>query len=311
MFFENEFENENGYEKGSVEYYKELCLETDINLRYDTQRIFEEKYTIATKNKDYPLLRNVFYHEIKLQKMPFWEGGVDHSHGFRTMLNIIACDDFQNVYKIFPEGLPLASNGYSMYVKATNLVLCMLYNKDGKEVYDQDKIIEQAKKYIGSKQPVWDRVVLACVLAIMEHDVDAFSENIQKVCEGHGKQNIIKYRKLQCDPAYGLVVFAKHFWTKDEFEKLRYPEYKNFDKGYIEWLLGLDAFPNDLCFEYEGTYEEMNDILKLPIIQTYIYQPYLGTDNPYISAKSKKDWYVDVKGKMLDEFCAQIINNVR
>ena len=302
MFFEYEFENEEGYEKGSVEYYKDLCLETSISLRYDTQRVFEENYTLATKNRDYALLRNVFYHEIKLQIIPLSSGGVDHSHGFRDMLNLIACDDFQNIYRIFPEGLPLASNGYSMYVKATNLVLCMLYNKDGKEVYDQGKVIEQARKYIESKQPVWDRAVVACVLAIMQHDMSCFSENIQKVCEGYSKQDIIKYRKLQCDPAYGLIVLAKHFCTKEEFESIKYPEYKNFDKGYIDWFLNLETFPDDLCFEYKGTYVQMNDILKMPIAKTYIHQPYLGTDNPYISAKSKKDWYVDVKGKMAEEF---------
>ena len=312
IFLEYPFENEDEYEKGSVDYYKELCYETDINLQYDTQRVFEQKYTQAVKNRDYALLHSIFYHEIKLKMLPLWTGGVDHSYSLIDLFTLLACDEFDNIYRVFPEGLPLACNGYSMCLKATNLILCMLYNKDGKEAYDQEKVIEQAKKYVDSKQPVWDRAVVGCILDIAQHDMDSFSENLQKVCEGHNRRDIIKYKKLQCDTAYGLITFAKHFCTKEEFEAIKYPEYKNFDNGYIEWFLSLEIVPNNLCFNYEEGYVQMNDILKMPIAKTCIHQPYLGTDNPYISAKAKKDWYLDCgrKGKMLDEFCKDIVKTI-
>lgn len=311
MFLEYPFENEDGYERGSVEYYKELCYES-AELRYDTQRIFEKKYTQAVKNKDYELLHSIFYHEIKLQMLPLWQGGCDHSYNLIDFFSILACDTFDNVYRVFPEGLPLAANGHTMCLKATNLVLCMLYNKDGKEIYDEKKVIDQASKYINSKQPAWDRAFVACVLAIAQHDMDSFSENLQKLCEGHSRRDIIKYKKIQCDTAYGLIVFAKYFCTKEEFNSIRYPEYKNFDKGYIDWFLSQETLTNNLCFDYEASYEEMNHILKMPIAKTYIHQPHLGSDNPYISAKAKKDWYLDCgrKGRMLDEFCRDVVENM-
>lgn len=302
--------SENQYKKGSVEYYRELCYSVDIELIYDTQRVFEEKYKQAVKNKDYRLLHSIFYHEIKLDMLPLWSGGYDHSTRFTELLRLLACDEFCNIYRVFPEGLPLAANGYPMYVKATNLILCMLYNTAGEEVYNQEKVIEQAEKYITSKQPAWDRAVVACVLAIIKGDMFSFSVMLQKVCEGHTRRSIIKYKKLQCDCAYGLIVLAKHFCSKEDFEAIKYPENKCFDKGYIEWLLSLETLPKDLCFEYEGDFEEMNDILKMPIAKTYIHQPYLGTDNPYISAKEKKEWHLDTKEKMLAEFCKDIVNAV-
>lgn len=214
--------------------------------------MFEERYTQAVKKKDYLMLQSVFYHESKIQMLPLWDGGYDHSFRFPELLDLLASDEFDNIYRVFPEGLPLAANGYSMYVKATNLILCMLYNKDGKEVYDQAKITEQAEKYIVTKQPAWDRAVAACVLSILKHDISGFSENLQKVCEGYSRTDIIKYRKLQCKCAYGLIVLAKHFLTEEEFGNVKYPDNKNFDKGYLDWFLSLEKLPNDLCFEYEG-----------------------------------------------------------
>lgn len=299
------------FAKGSVEYYRELCYHVDIELRYDTQRVFEEWYTQAAKKKDFLMLQGVFYHESKIQMLPLWSSGYDHSARFPELLDLLACDEFENIYRVFPEGLPLAANGYSMYVKATNLILCMLYNKADHEIYNQEKVIEQAEKYIVTKQPAWDRAVAACVLSILKHDISVFSENLQKVCEGYSRTDTIKYRKLQCKCAYGLIVLAKHFLTEEEFMNIKYPEHKNFDKGYIDWFLSLEKIPKDLCFLYEGDLEEMNDILKMPIAITQINQPYLGTDNPYISARAKKDWYLDIKEGMLGEFCKEIAENLK
>lgn len=62
-----------------------------------------------------------------------------------------------------------------------------------------------------------------------------------------------------------------------------------------------------ICVLSMRDFEEMDDILKMPIAITRIYQPYLGSDNPYISARAKKDWYLATKDKMLGEFCKDIV----
>lgn len=71
---------------------------------------------------------------------------------------------------------------------------------------------------------------------------------------------------------------------------------------YIDWFLKLEELTDELCVVYEGDLEDINKILKMPIAITRIHQPYLGTDNPYLSVKEKKDWYLD-PDKMLEEFC--------
>lgn len=297
-------EQEN-FVKGSVEYYKDLCYQVDIKLQFDTGRIFEKELASAVKNSDFARIKSIFYHETKLRMLPLWEGGTDHGRQMWNLLNLLACDEFNNIYRVYPEGLPLTSNGYSMWINATNLLLCIMYNTEKKEVYNQNKVIEKAEKFIASKKPIWDRAVVACMLAIMNHDVADFSENLQRVCESYNKNDISDYEKIQCQNAYGLIVLAKHFWTGEEFDKVEYPRYKNFNKGYIDWFLSQKELSNDLCFTYKDSFEEFNNILKKPVAVTRINQPYLGSDNPYISSKAKKNWYMDMK-KMLDEFCSEL-----
>ena len=299
---EEQKQDTNNVVKGSAEYYRKLCYDTDIELKYYTFGIFEEKFTLAVKEKDYSMIHKVFYHESKLDMLPLWDGGCDHSYCFWKLLDLISCDKFDNIYRLFPEKLPLAENGHSMSVKAVNLMLCMLYNGN-EEVYEQSKLIEQAENYVVSKQPKWIRAVLSCILAIIKHNAQDFSQALQEVCEGYSRNDIDKYKKLQCKPAYGLTILAKHFLTEEEFACVEYPKYKNYDKGYIDWFLALEDIPNELCFEYEGEFEEMNSILKMPIVITRIHQPHLGSDNKYISAKAKKHWYLDETGSMLNEFC--------
>ncbi len=41
-----------------------------------------------------------------------------------------------------------------------------------------------------------------------------------------------------------------------------------------------------------------------------VCEGYGRTDNPYISAKAKKDWYLAIKDKMLGEFCKDIVEKL-
>ncbi len=286
--------------KGSIEYYKNLCSKTRRD--FDAQKIFEQEIEAAVKNNNFANLKSVFYHATKIKLLPLSSSGYDHCFVAWPLLDLLACDDFDNIYRILPKGLPISTNGFPMYIHAVNLLLCLLYNTEGNTIYEQEKIIEKAEKFLTTKKPLWERSVVACILAILQHDVTSLSENLQKLCEGYSKQNYAKYMKLQCQNAYGLLVLAKHFWTEEEFQKVEYPEYKNFSKGYIDWFLIQDELSDDLCFVYEDSWEELNSILKMPVAITRIHQPYLNSDSPYISSREKKEWHMDSE-KMLEELC--------
>ena len=295
--------NQEGIVKGSMEYYKAACVKIRTDFR--APEIFEKEIVAAVKNNDFAKLKSVFYHVTKIKLLPLGSGGYDHCAVVWPLLDLLACDDFDCIYRVLPEGLPISANGFPMYIHAVNLLLCLLYNIEGNEIYEQDKIVEKAEKFLTTKKPLWERSVVACILAILQHNASSFSENLQKVCEGYSKQSCAKHLKLQCQNAYGLIVLAKHFWSEEEFQRVEYPEFKNFNKGYIDWFLCQEELSNDLCFIYKDSREELNRILKMPVAITQIHQPYLNSDSPYISSKEKKEWHMDTK-KMMDELCSEL-----
>lgn len=288
--------------KGSVEYYESVCLKAQTD--FDAYEIFEKEIKTAVKNNDFVRLQSAFYHATKLRLLPLGSSGYDHCFVVWPLLDLLACDDFNHIFRVLPEDLPVSTNGFPMYVHAVNLLLCLLYNREGHEIYEQEKIVEKAEKFLTTKKPLWERSVVACILAILQKDTAGFSENLQKVCDGYGKIRCAEYLKVQCQNAYGLIALAKHVWTEEEFRNVKYPECRNFHKGYIDWFLSQKELSNDLCFAYKDSMEELNDILKMPVAVTRIHQPYLDSDHPYISSKAKKEWHMDVK-RMFNEFCSE------
>lgn len=268
------------------------------------QALYEEYIADALKNNDFTKLHSVFLHRAKVQMLSKGASGYDHCDRLWGLLDLLACDSFDNVYRVLPEGLPLCANGYPMYLHGTNLILGILYNSENTAVYPMDKIVDKAEKFAASKKALWERSVISCLLGIWQGDVPRISDSLQKACEGYVRMDIAKYMKMQCQNVYGLVILANHFLSREDFDRIDYPKYHNFSTGYMSWLLSQDELPNNLCITYPSPVEELNEMLKKQIAITRIYQPYLNSDNPYLSARDKKAYYMDID-KMLEEFLQQ------
>lgn len=288
------------YGDNSPEYIRSILCAVYTN-HYNIQGVYEKQIAEAVKENNFSKLKSVFYHAAKVKLLPCASSGYDHCDRLWHLLDLLACAGVDNIYRILPEGLPLSQNGYAMYVNGINILLCLLYNTDENAVYVQDKVVAKAEKFAASKKPMWECSVISCLLAIMNHDVSGFSENLQRVCDSYNKMSIAAYMKMQCQNAYGLLILAKHFWSEEEFVAVTLPKYKNFSKGYIEWLFAQEKLSDELCVTYEAPLEIMNDILKKPVAVTRIYQPYLHSDNACLSNFEKKAWYMD-HDKMMEEF---------
>lgn len=287
-------------ENDKLAYYKKVFSHIKI-ARLNIQAIYEEYITEALKNDDFTKLQSVFLHSARVKMLPGGSSGYDHCDRFLELLNLLACDNFDNIYRVLPKGLPISTNGYPMYVHGTNILLCLLYDSESLTAYQVDQIINKAEKFTTSKKPLWERSVISCLLGILQHDIPKISDSLKKVCTDFAKTDAAKYMKIQCQNAYGLVVLAKYFLAKEEFTQIIYPECKNFSKKYISWLLGQDELSTDLCITYNSPIEELNEILRKKIAITRIHQPYLNSDNPHLSAKDKNAYYMDFD-KMLAEF---------
>lgn len=285
------------YTEGSPAYFRSI-LNTLSGSPY--RHALYDKILAQTIKEDDPAgLQRIFYQIAKIGLLPS-SGGYDHCDRLWPLLDLLACADVDNIYRILPEGLPLSSNGYPMYIHGTNVLLCLLYNTGDKAVYAQDAVTAKAEKFALSKKPLWERSVISCLLAVLYHDSTRLSENLQNLCTGYSKADVAPYRKMQCQNAYGLLMLARHFWTAEEFAAVSLPEYKNFSKNYAEWLLAQTHLPDELCVTYEAPLTEINAILKKPAAVTRIYQRYLDSDSPYLSAAEKKAWYLD-SDRMLEE----------
>ena len=285
-------------EAGSPGYYRKVLACIHSGNSY-LQAVYEELLGQFVREDNFERLRSVFYHEAKAGFLPF-PSGYDHCWNLWSLLDLFACADAENVYRVFPEGLPLSGNGYPMYVNGTNVLLCLLYNTDISTVYVQDKVVAKAEKFVASKKPMWERAVVSALLAVLAADVPRFSEALQNVCIGYGKMDIAPCKKIQCQNAYGLLMLARRFWTEEKFAAVVMPEAENFSKGYAEWLLGQEKLPDDLCITYEAPIEKVNEILKKPVAVTRIYQKYLDSDSAYLSSVEKKAWYLDCD-RMMEE----------
>lgn len=286
-------EDENSYYKKIFSYLK--------SPNSDVQAVYEEYITAALKSNDYGRLQSVFLHSVRVRLLPEGASGYDHCDRLWLLLDLLACDDFSNIYRVLPRGLPISANGYPMYVNGTNIVLCLLYNTENNVAYPVDKIIDKAEKFAVSKKPLWERSVVSCLLGILQEDVPRISDSLQQVCIGFAKTDVAKYQKMQCQNAYGLLVLARHFLQKETFEQIKYPEHKNFSSNYMKWILEQSALPKELCITYDPLMEEINEILAKPIAVTRIYQPYLNSDSSYLSIREKKAYYMDFD-KMMAEF---------
>ncbi len=278
------------YAEGSPEYFRSILSTLSDNLYL--AELYEKLFAQAVRENDFAGLKGIFYHKAKISLLPS-SGGYDHCERLWPLLDLLACADLDNMYRVLPGGLPLSKNGYPMYIHGTNVLLCLLYNTEDKTVYEQDRVKEKAEKFVASKKPIWERAVVSCLLAIMGHDVPRFSENLQNLCVGYNRVDIAPYMKLQCQSAYGLLALARHFWSEEEFDAVILPEYKNFSKDYAEWLFSQKELSDDLCVIYEAPMDGLNDLLKKPIALTRIYQKYLDSDSPYLSNIEKKAWYMD------------------
>ena len=288
------------YGENNPIYIKKILDVIYVNHTF-LQAVYEKQIEDAVKRNDFATLKSVFYHAAKVKLLPCGSSGYDHCDRFWPLLDLLACAEMDNIYRILPKELPLSTNGYAMYVNGINILLCLLYNDEHNAAYAKDKVTAKAEKYAKSKQPMWERSVISCLLAIMNHDVSRLSENLQNVCESYNKMNIAAYMKIQCQNAYGLLVLAKHILSEEEFNSVTLPEYKNFSKDYIEWFFHQNKISDELCIKYEAPLEKINDILKKPVAITRIYQPYINSDNAYLTSSEKKAWYMDID-TMMDEF---------
>ena len=261
--------------------------------------IWEAAIPEELKKRDIEALHAAFFQSTRVLLLPDSSGSCDHCSNFWHLLDAAVTEGTAELRRILPASLGRASNGHPMPVNGVNLLLCLLH---GAEVpFDQEAVMSKAEKFTKTKHPIWERSVIACLLALLRRDPEGFSQSLEDVQRSFGRVECPKYMRLQCLNGYGLAVLAHDFLPEEDFRRVRLPEGPSFSPAYIQWRLALPELPNRLYFTYPEDLDLMNRALLHPVAVQRIHQYYAGSDNPYISAKARRDWYLDHE-RMLDEF---------
>lgn len=279
------------------EYHRKLIYGWHVG-HYPEKDVLLDRLKAAYKDKDYALMQQIFFTYSKRELSWALSSGYDHCYLVYRVIPYLCCAEYNEIYRAFPEELPLAANGHTMLVNATALLQCILY----KCRHDEQKVIAKAEKYVTSKQPIWDRAYISCFLAILKEDDVMLSENLQVLCEYHSRQSMSGFMKFQCQYAFGLLVFAKHNLPEDVFRRVKLPEGKTFDPGYMKWVFE-GQFVRQSIYDYKPPFEELKLVYEMPLPTTVVSQPNLNSDNEYLSSREKKAYYMDV-----DAMNAQVVD---
>ena len=274
-------------DKDGKEFHKTLIYGWSEE-SYPEDDDFLSIFKSAEKRKDYTAMQQLFYTFNK--RILTWNlsSGYDHCMAIYTMMPYLCCAEYDEIYRAFPSDLPISANGNTMLVNATALLQCILY----KGKYEEAAVIAKAEKYILSKSPKWDRAYVGCFLAIIKNDADMLSENLQLLCSNHTRQSISGFMKYHCQSAYGILDFAKKNLPQEIFERVKMPEHKTFNPGYMEWVF-KEQFVRESIFDYKAPYEELNLVYEMPLPITKVHRPGLNSDNEFISSSAKKAYYMD------------------
>lgn len=266
-------------------------------------KIWEAAIPEALKVGDMEALHAAFFQSVRILLLPGVAGGCDHCSDFWHLLDAAVTEGTAELRRILPASLGKASNGHPMLVNGMNLLLCLLH---GPEVsFDQEAAMNKAEKFTQTKHPLWERSVVACLLALLRRDIERFSRSLEDVRRSFGRERCAKYMRLQCLNGYGLAVLAHDLLPEEDFQRVRLPEGPSFSSAYLQWRLALEELPKRLYFTYPEDLDMMNRALAHPLAVQRIYQPYAGSENPHLFAKDRREWYLDEEG-MLEELLAEL-----
>ena len=266
-------------------------------------KIWEAAIPEALKAGDMEALHAAFFQSVRILLLPGAAGGCDHCSDFWHLLDAAVTEGTAELRRVLPASLGKASNGHPMLVNGMNLLLCLLH---GPEVsFDQEAAMNKAEKFTKTKHPLWERSVVACLLALLRRDMERFSQSLEDVRRSFGRERCEKYMRLQCLNGYGLAVLAHDLLPEEDFQRVRLPEGPSFSRAYLQWRLSLPELPKRLYLTYPEDLDMVNQALAHPLIVQRVYQPYAGSENPLFSAKDRREWYLDGEG-MLEELIMEL-----
>ena len=200
--------------------------------------------------------------------------------------------------------LGLAKNGSAVLVHGMNLLLCLLYCKGKKAVFDTRKVLEDGERFTQTKRPLWERGVVQFLICLYEDRPAGMRTALKELCAGYERMTLPQYQRMQCLNAYGLVMLAQKIAPPEVFRELTFQEANGFSLGYLEWRLGQEALAPELYLPYPEPAGIINELLLAEPGPLRIAQLKAGNSR---CSPQEQVWYEDSE-KMAEELLSRVIS---
>lgn len=265
----------------------------------------EKEIAACVKAGDWKRLNDLFFQLTRLSLLPGAATGYDHSGRFLAVLDLAASEGPEAVKRYLPQELGLAKNGSAVLVHGMNLLLCLLYCKGKKAVFDTRKVLEDGERFTQTKRPLWERGVVQFLICLYEDRPAGMRTALKELCVGYERMTLPQYQRMQCLNAYGLVMLAQKIAPPEVFRELTFQEANGFSLGYLEWRLGQEALAPELYLPYPEPAGIINELLLAEPGPLRIAQ--LKAGNSRCSPQEQKVWYEDSE-KMAEELLSRVIS---
>ncbi|WP_066224207.1 hypothetical protein [Metabacillus fastidiosus] len=218
--------------------------------------------SMAFQNNDYELLNNTIYHYSKHRLLNITACGYDHCKYFWRTMDSMACNYKEVIENCYPVELGLCNNGHPFYIVASNLLMSLWYkNQQWLEI-----AYAAGEKFLGQKKGLWDKAIVAYLMALSNNDMDKATEELSNVCKYSTRIDRPKVYKCFCTEAHGLYQIARYILPEDDFLQIVMPANDNFCKGLISWQRE-HKYPEkgEFIVHYPDELDVMNHILELPL----------------------------------------------
>ena len=253
------------YLNKTMETYEEYLKERNENI-FLYLALIKNPYllglSMAFQNNDYELLNNSIYHYSKHRLLVIQDGGYDHCGYFWKVMDGMACNYKEVIGKCYPIELGLCTNGYPLYIVASNLLMSLWYkNQQWMEI-----AYPAGEKFLSQKKGLWEKAIVAYLMALSNKDMDKATEELSNVCKYSTRLDHPKLYKCLCIEAHGLYQIARYILSEEDFNRISLPDNDNFCKGLISWQREHE-YPEKGKFilHYPNELDVMNRILELPL----------------------------------------------
>lgn len=156
----------------------------------------EQEIAACLEKKDWERLNDLFFQLTRVSLLPGAPTGYDHSGRFLAMLDLAGCEGPRAVARYLSPELGLAKNGLAMYLHGMNLLLCLLYCKGKKAIYDVRKVLDDAERFTQTKRPLWERAVVQFLICLYEDRPAGMRTAMKEVCAGYEQMTLPRYKKM-------------------------------------------------------------------------------------------------------------------